>query len=125
MIARVLLLFVLLTGTAGAQVGSGAQAIPGGTGLSVPLPKPSARDLEIQRRQEEYARKTDEEREAKERAAYRNSPQGADHCRRVEQDVRDAQQGFLREQRGTRQMDAAEQREMVEALTAQRDRICR
>ena len=123
MIARLFSLLVLLAGAANAQAqnmpGSGTQVVPGTGTIAVPLPKPSARDLEIQRRQEEYARKADEEEKAREIEAFRNSPQRAPMCAGYENFLRDAAAGKFRDQ------PAADLKQAVDATRKYRDQLCR
>ena len=103
----VLLALAVAAGIASAQVqpadsvtypGSGnsaATAVPGGSQGTVPLPPPSARDLEIRRLQQEYSDRVDRERDEKERAAMRNTPAGIYYCQQVEQSIQKAQSGPL------------------------------
>jgi environmental stress-induced protein Ves len=77
---------------------SAATAVPGGPKATVPLPPPSARDLEIQRRQQEYADRADREQEEKERAAMRNSAAGIYYCQQLEQAIQRAQQPSVTEE---------------------------
>jgi len=78
------------------QRGSGnsaSTAVPGGRQLDVPLPPPSQRDLDIRRKQQEYADREDREREERERAALPNSAAGIYYCQQLEQTIQKAQSG--------------------------------
>ena len=96
-----------------------------GTIREAPLPKPTPADLEHERRVQEYVRKSDEERRTMERAAFRSSPAGVYHCQELDQSISDAQQGFVRGRSYAQQLDAEQQKEVLAALTARRDQLCR
>ena len=128
---RNMLLFSMLClaslSAAGQPAVSGSMAQPGTVAPSVSLPasslpKASAEEVERRRR---IVEQMDRERDEKERAALRDSPDGQRYCAMMRTQISDAESGVLRGQSSERRLTAEEQRQILPALRDAYEKACR
>lgn len=106
--------------------GAAAQAIEGGKTIDIPadqLPKLPPEEAERRRR---IIERMDKERDDKERAAMRDSPEGRHFCAQVEEHIRQAQQGPLkRYDRPDAYATEAERKAFLQEWIGVREKNCR
>lgn len=106
------------------SAGSAAQSQSGGIGR-IPLSNLPTLPPEEAERRRRIVEQMDAEREAKERAAFRDSDQGRLACGMLQAQLRDAESGVLRGHQGETRLTPAQQSQIVPALREQYERSCR
>lgn len=107
----------LQPGSAGAPRGGGSGSIPASS-----LPKTPPEEIERRRRIIEQMDRDDAE---KERAALRDSADGKRLCAMLDAQIRDAESGVVRGERGDRTLSPEEKVRLLPVLHAQYQNSCR